>query len=56
MAPQIYEYYEYYEYCVGGIYSHRPVHPACVSQRFARRLGGGPAVVLRARGTFTRLA
>ena len=35
-----------------GLYSHRPIHAACVSQRFARRLCGGPAVMHSARGAF----
>ena len=38
-----------------GIYSLRPVHAACVSQRFVRRPGGGPAVMPSARGAFTAL-
>ena len=33
-----------------GIYSPRSVHAACDTQRFARRPGGGPAVIPSARG------
>ena len=38
-----------------GIYSHRPIQVACDTQRFVRRLGGGPAVMHSARGAFTTL-
>ncbi len=36
-----------------GIDSHRPIQAACVSQRYARRPGGGTAVMPSVHGAFT---
>ena len=36
-----------------GIFHHRPIRAACDTQRLARRLGVGPAVMPRVRGAFT---
>ena len=40
------------DFPASGIFHHCPIHPARDTQRYVRRPGGGPAVMLTARGAF----